>query len=59
MRWSLDRGFTELIETRQQERVEILIKGLTEYYDKSGSWEPLAGIKRQWIQLLLKSNLSV
>ncbi len=31
MRWSLDRGFTELIETRQQERVEILIKGLTEY----------------------------
>lgn len=59
MRWSLDRGFTEFIETRQQERVENLIDGLTEYYDNSGSWELLAGNKRQWIQLLLKSNLSV
>ena len=56
MRWSLDRGFTEFIETRQQERVENLIDGLTEYYDNSGSWEPLAGNKRQWIQLLLKSD---
>ena len=56
MRWSLDRGFTEFIETRQRERVESLIEGLTEYYDNSGSWEPLAGNKRQWIQLLLKSD---
>jgi two-component system, OmpR family, sensor histidine kinase BaeS len=56
MRWSLDRGFTEFIETRQRERVESLIEGLTEYYDNSGSWEPLAGNKQQWIQLLLKSN---
>ena len=56
MRWSLDRGFTEFIETRQRERVESLIEGLTEYYDNAGSWEPLAGNKRQWIQLLLKSD---
>ncbi|MFZ2168124.1 MAG: ATP-binding protein [Methylococcaceae bacterium] len=56
MRWSLDRGFTEFIETRQRERVESLIEGLTEYYDSSGSWEPLVGNKRQWIQLLLKSD---
>ena len=57
MRWSLDRGFTEFIETRQKERVENLIEGLTEYYDNTGSWEPLAGNKRQWIQLLLKSDI--
>jgi two-component system sensor histidine kinase BaeS len=56
MRWSLDRGFTEFIETRQRERVENLIEGLTDYYDNSGSWEPLAGNKRQWIQLLLRSD---
>jgi len=56
MRWSLDRGFTEFIETRQRERVESLIEGLTDYYDNTGSWEPLAGNKRQWIQLLLKSD---
>jgi two-component system, OmpR family, sensor histidine kinase BaeS len=56
MRWSLDRGFNEFIETRQRERVESLIEGLTEYYDYARSWEPLAANKGHWIQLLLKSD---
>ncbi len=56
MRWSLDRGFTEFIESRQRERVESLIEALTDYYDNSRSWEPLAGNKRQWIHLLQKSD---
>jgi len=56
MRWSLDRGFTELIETRQRERVESLIEELSDYYADNGSWEPLTGNKRQWIQLLLQSD---
>jgi two-component system sensor histidine kinase BaeS len=56
MRWSLDRGFTEFIETRQHERVESLIEGLNEYYSITGSWEPLASNKRLWIQLLQKSD---
>jgi len=56
MRWSLDRGFTELIETRQRERVESLIEELSDYYADKGSWEPLTGNKRQWIQLLLQSD---
>jgi two-component system sensor histidine kinase BaeS len=56
MRWSLDRGFTEFIETRQNERVENLIEGLDEYYAITGSWKPLAKNKRLWIQLLLQSD---
>lgn len=56
MRWSLDRGFNELVETRQRERVSNLIDGLTDYYADTGSWEPLAGNKQQWIQLLLQSD---
>ena len=56
MRWSLERGFNELIESRQHERVQRLIDELTEYYAGSGSWEPLAGNKQQWIQLLLQSD---
>jgi two-component system, OmpR family, sensor histidine kinase BaeS len=56
MRWSLDKGFTEFIETRQRERVESLIDGLNEYYAFTGSWEPLAGNKRLWIQLLRQSD---
>ncbi len=56
MRWSLDRGFNEFIESRQRERVDNLIEGLSEYYADAGSWETLAGNKRQWIQLLLQSD---
>lgn len=56
MRWSLDRGFTEFIETRQRERVESLIEGLNEYYAATGSWKLLARNKRLWIQLLSQSS---
>jgi len=56
MRWSLDRGFTEFIETRQHERVENLIEGLSDHYADTGSWEALSGNKRLWIQLLQQSD---
>ena len=56
MRWSLHRGFTEFIEARQQERMQNFIDELTDYYAGAGSWEPLAGDKRLWIQLLLQSD---
>ncbi len=56
MRWSLDRGFNELVETRQRERVSNLIEGLNDYYAETGSWEPLAGNKQRWIQLLQQSD---
>lgn len=55
MRWSLDRGFNEFIETRQHARIEQLIQRLTDNYSQSGSWESLAKNKRQWMQLL-RSN---
>lgn len=56
MRWSLDRGFNQLIESRQHERVENLIESLREYYAYTGSWDSLSGNKRQWIYLLLNSD---
>ncbi|MGZ8902672.1 MAG: ATP-binding protein [Methylobacter sp.] len=56
MRWSLDRGFTEFVETRQQEHVTNLIEGLTEYYTNNQSWSNLAGDKQKWIDLLWQSN---
>ncbi len=56
MRWSLDRGFNELLESRQHERVEDLIDSLSDVYAESGSWEALAVDKRRWIQLLLLSD---
>lgn len=56
MRWSLNRGFDELVESRQHERVENLIENLEEVYSKSEGWASLEGDKRQWIGLLLKSD---
>ncbi|MGR9116805.1 MAG: ATP-binding protein [Gammaproteobacteria bacterium] len=56
MRWSLDRGFNEFIETRQRERLENLVEELTDYYADTGGWDSLAGNKRRWIQLLQKSD---
>jgi two-component system sensor histidine kinase BaeS len=45
-----------LIESRQRERVENLIEGLSEFYADAGSWQPLASNKQRWIQLLLQSD---
>lgn len=56
MRWSLDRGFNELVEARQHERIEHLVETLSDYYADTGSWAPLAANKRQWIRLLLQSD---
>ncbi|MDP3876610.1 MAG: ATP-binding protein [Methylobacter sp.] len=56
MRWSLDRGFSEFVKSRQQERVTALIESLSDYYADAQSWEPLAGDKQRWIQLLWQSD---
>jgi two-component system sensor histidine kinase BaeS len=56
MRWSLNQGFTEFVETRQQEQVTNLIEGLTEYYANNQNWSNLAGDKQKWIDLLWQSN---
>ena len=56
MRWSLDRGFTEFVETRQKEQVASLIEELTEYYANNLSWNNLAGDKQKWIDLLWLTN---
>ncbi|PPD33275.1 MAG: two-component sensor histidine kinase [Methylomonas sp.] len=57
MRWSLDKGFNEWVESRQRDRVENLLDNLSAVYTDSGnSWQPLGSNKRQWVQLLLQSD---
>lgn len=56
MRWSLIKGFNELIEARENERVSQIIESLSDYYATTGSWERLASNKRQWIRLLQLSD---
>ena len=56
MRWSLEKGFTEFVENRQQERVTILIGDLTEFYANNQNWHNLATSKQKWIDLLWHSS---
>ena len=51
-RWSLEKGFTEFIEKRQQERLDKIIDVLEEHYAEHRSWEELIGNKQNWISLL-------
>lgn len=56
MSWALERGFTEFVESRQQDRVNNLIDDLTEFYEKNQNWDKLLGNKQKWIDLLWLSN---
>jgi two-component system sensor histidine kinase BaeS len=56
MRWSLDRGFAEFLEKRQQEHLSILLENLENYYTADPGWAQLTGNKRQWLNLLAASR---
>ncbi|MBC6961742.1 MAG: HAMP domain-containing protein [Nitrosomonas sp.] len=51
-RWSLEKGFTEFIEKRQQERLDKIIDVLEEHYAEHRGWGELARNKQHWISLL-------
>ncbi|MDV6345798.1 ATP-binding protein [Nitrosomonas sp. Is37] len=54
--WSLEKGFTEFVEKRQQERVDKIIHVLEEYYVEHRDWENLAKNKLDWISLLWRAD---
>ncbi len=56
MRWSLNRGFSEFVERRQSEHIEMLVEGLSQYYSGDPDWQRLAGDKRKWMELLSQSH---
>jgi len=56
MRYSLNKGFSEFIESRQQERMIALIDRLSEYYAHNLNWHNLATDKQKWIELLWHVN---
>ena len=56
MRWSLERGFSEFIETRQKDKIESLIDRLSESYAETSSWKAISNDKRQWVQALHPDN---
>lgn len=54
--WSLEKGFTEFIEKREQERMDKIIDVLEEYYVENHGWEALVGDKLKWISLLWRAD---
>ncbi|CAE6490963.1 Two-component system, OmpR family, sensor histidine kinase BaeS [Nitrosomonas nitrosa] len=55
-RWSLEKGFAEFVEKRQQERVDKIIDVLEEYYADHLGWENLVENKLRWISLLWRAD---
>ncbi|WP_245725205.1 ATP-binding protein [Nitrosomonas halophila] len=51
-RWSLEKGFTEFVEQRQQERLDKILDVLAEHYAHNQGWQNLTGNKHNWIALL-------
>jgi len=56
MRWSLDRGFAEFVEKRQQEHLSTLLENLGDYYATDPDWKQLTGNKHKWLELLAQSH---
>jgi two-component system sensor histidine kinase BaeS len=53
MRWSFQSGLVELVEARQQRRIDEVRERLQERYRQDGGWERLRGDRRLWISTLL------
>lgn len=53
VRWSVERGFMELLDARESERIDAITDRLVAQRSEDGSWERLRGDKRLWIAALL------
>lgn len=53
VRWSFERGLTELIDARESERIGEIAERLVTFHRQHGSWERLRQDKRLWVALLM------
>lgn len=51
-RWSIERGFVEFVEGRQNERVASLAERLQNHHAEVGSWDTVHRDARRWLGLL-------
>jgi len=56
MRVSFERGFTKLVESRQQKHLGHLIAELTDYYENHQEWQSLSNDKKMWLNILWQVN---
>jgi two-component system sensor histidine kinase BaeS len=53
VRWSMQRGLTELVNARESERIAEIADRLVALHAQDGSWERLRQDKRLWVALLM------
>lgn len=53
VRWSMQRGLTELVNARESERIAEIADRLAALHAQDGSWERLRQDKRLWVALLM------
>jgi two-component system sensor histidine kinase BaeS len=52
MGWSFERGLVELVQGREQRRIETIAERLAEVYRADGGWERLRNDRRLWVTTL-------
>lgn len=53
VRWSFERGLTELVNAREAGRIHEIADRLVTLYGQEGSWDRLREDKRLWVALLM------
>ena len=48
MRWSLDKGFLDYVNTMEETRKKAIVAQLQEEYLEVGSWQEMMGNRRKW-----------
>ncbi|MDT8397596.1 MAG: ATP-binding protein [Pseudomonadales bacterium] len=54
-RYSFDRGFLEYISRIEERQVPALVEGLSDFHERTGSWETLRRNPRKWLALVRSS----
>src|SRR5690606_40119356 len=50
--WSFARGFEQYVREADEARLQPLIAALAEGYGREGSWDWIAGERREWYRLI-------
>ncbi len=54
-RYSFDRGFLEYISRIEERQVPALVEGLTDFHERTGSWETIRSEPSKWVALIRSS----
>jgi two-component system sensor histidine kinase BaeS len=59
VQWSFQRGFVELVEQRQRERIAAVVERLAQEYRSAGGWQRVRSQRSRWVSILYPERASL